>query len=141
MIGIPAFARTWKMTEDSEAAGVPPVTVDGPGLEGPLTNQAGLLSYPEVCSRLTESAVGRLTRVGDPSKKYGGYAYKRYNANTGEEGIWVGYEDPDTAGNKALYAKAKGLGGVAIVDISLDDFKGTCTGDKFPIVRGAKYKL
>lgn len=49
--------------------------------------------------------------------------------------------DPDTAGNKAAYAKAKGLGGVAIYDLSLDDFRGICTGDKFPIVRGAKYKL
>ncbi|XP_003702512.1 imaginal disc growth factor 4 isoform X2 [Megachile rotundata] len=141
VVGIPTYARTWKLTADSQISGVPPLVTDGPGAEGPHTNIPGLLSYPEVCARLTESAVGRLRRVGDPSKKYGSYAYQPYDESTGADGIWVGYEDPDTAGNKAAYVKAKGLGGVAIYDLSLDDFRGVCTGDKFPIVRGAKYKL
>ncbi|XP_017876180.1 chitinase-like protein EN03 isoform X2 [Ceratina calcarata] len=141
VVGIPTFARTWKLTSDSQISGVPPVTTDGPGAEGPHTQIPGILSYAEVCSRLTESAVGRLRRVGDPSKKYGSYAYQPYDADSGADGIWVGYEDPDTAGNKAAYAKAKGLGGVVIYDLSLDDFRGVCTGDKYPIVRGAKYKL
>nr|XP_031830220.1 chitinase-like protein EN03 isoform X1 [Nomia melanderi]XP_031830221.1 chitinase-like protein EN03 isoform X1 [Nomia melanderi] len=141
VVGIPAFARTWKLTSDSQISGVPPIVADGPGAEGPHTNIPGLLSYSEVCARLTESAVGRLRRVSDPSKKYGSYSFQGYDENTGADGIWVGYEDPDTAGNKAAYAKAKGLGGVAIYDLSLDDFRGVCTGDKFPIVRGAKYKL
>lgn len=141
VIGIPTFARTWKLTSDSQISGVPPLVADGPGAEGPHTNIPGILSYAEVCAKLTENALGRLRRVGDPSKKYGSYAYQAYNSDTGADGIWVGYEDPDTAGNKAAYAKAKGLGGVAIYDLSLDDFKGICTGDKFPIIRGAKYKL
>ncbi|XP_053984569.1 chitinase-like protein EN03 isoform X1 [Hylaeus volcanicus] len=141
VVGIPTFARTWKLTSDSQISGVPPIVTDGPGAEGPHTNMPGLLSYAEVCSRLTESAVGRLRRVGDPSKKYGSYAFQPYDENTGADGIWVGYEDPDTAGNKAAYVKAKGLGGVAIYDLSLDDFRGICTGDKYPIIRGAKYKL
>ncbi|XP_050453622.1 chitinase-like protein Idgf4 isoform X1 [Cataglyphis hispanica] len=141
VIGIPTYARTWKLTGDSQISGVPPIVADGPGAPGPHTNQPGLLSYAEMCAKLTEHAAGRLRRVGDPSKKYGSYAYKSYNADTGEEGIWAGYEDPDTAGNKAAFVKSKGLGGVAIVDLSLDDFRGVCTGDKYPIVRGAKYKL
>ncbi|XP_012252132.2 chitinase-like protein Idgf4 [Athalia rosae] len=141
VVGIPAFARTWKLTADSQISGVPPIDVDGPGLEGPHTQTPGLLSYTEVCTRLTESAVGRLRRVNDPSKKYGSYGYQAYNEQTGADGIWVGFEDPDTAGNKATYAKSKGLGGVAVYDLSLDDFRGICSGDKFPIVRGAKLKL
>ncbi|OAD57983.1 Chitinase-like protein Idgf4 [Eufriesea mexicana] len=141
VVGIPTFARTWKLTSDSQISGVPPIVTDGPGAEGPHTNTPGLLSYAEVCSRLTESAVGRLRRVGDPKHKYGSYAFQPYNEETGADGIWVGYEDPDSAGNKASYVKAKGLGGVAIYDLSLDDFRGVCTGDKYPIIRGAKYKL
>lgn len=141
VIGIPTYARTWKLTADSQISGVPPIETDGPGAPGPHTNEPGLLSYAEVCAKLTEHAAGRLRRVGDPSKKYGSYAYQSYNEDTGAEGIWVGYEDPDTAGNKAAFVKSKGLGGVAIVDLSLDDFRGVCTGDKYPIVRGAKYKL
>lgn len=141
VVGIPAFARTWKLTDESEAAGVPPVTAEGPGAEGPHTNIPGLLSYAEVCSRLTEHAVGRIRRVNDPSNKYGPYAYQPYNSQTGTDGIWVGFEDPDTAGKKANYVKSKGLGGVAIYDLSLDDFRGICNGDKYPIVKGAKFKL
>ncbi|EZA50249.1 chitinase-like protein Idgf4 isoform X2 [Ooceraea biroi] len=141
VVGIPTYARTWKLTADSQISGVPPIVTDGPGGPGPNTNEEGLLSYTEMCSKLTEHAAGRLRRVGDPSKKYGSYAYQSYNADTGEQGIWAGYEDPDTAGNKAAFVKSKGLGGIAIVDLSLDDFRGVCTGDKYPIIRAAKYKL
>ncbi|XP_043475551.1 chitinase-like protein Idgf4 [Leptopilina heterotoma] len=141
VIGIPTFGRTWKLTKESEVSGVPPLHAEGPGTEGPHSHIPGVLGYAEICSRILESAVDRLRRVGDPSKKYGSYAYKKYNDQTSEEGIWVGYEDVDTAGNKALYAKAKGLGGVAIFELSLDDFRGICNGDKFPIVRAAKFKL
>ncbi|KAF7987648.1 hypothetical protein HCN44_003511 [Aphidius gifuensis] len=142
VIGVPSFARTWKLTEDSQISGVPPIVADGPGAAGPHTAIPGLLSYAEVCARLTESAVGgRVKRVNDPSKKYGGYAYQSYNKDTSAEGMWIGFEDPETAGNKASYAKAKGLGGVAIFDLSTDDFRGNCNGDKFPIVKAAKYKL
>jgi Prp8 binding protein len=42
---------------------------------------------------------------------------------------------------KVFTGKAKGLGGIAIVDITLDDFRGLCTGDKFPILRAAKFRL
>lgn len=79
-------------------------------------------------------------KVGDPTKRYGSYGY-RLPDKDGEHGLWLGYEDPDTAGNKAGYVKAKGLGGIAINDLSYDDFRGTCTGDKFPILRAAKYRL
>jgi chitinase len=55
--------------------------------------------------------------------------------------MWVGYEDPDTAGNKAAYVKAKSLGGVGIFDLTMDDFRGACSGDKFPILRAARFRL
>ncbi|KAI4483190.1 hypothetical protein M0804_008245 [Polistes exclamans] len=141
VVGIPAYARTWKLTSESQISGVPPIIAEGPGEPGPHSGIPGLLSYAEVCTKLTETHLGRLRRVNDPSKKYGSYAYEPYNSDTGADGLWVGFEDTDTAGNKASYAKAKGLGGVAIFDLSLDDFRGVCNGDKFPIIRGAKYKL
>lgn len=70
----------------------------------------------------------------------GVYAFRLPDEN-GENGIWVGYEDPDSVGNKAGYVRAKGLGGVAIVDVTLDDFRGLCTGEKYPLVRAAKFRL
>ncbi|KOB78938.1 Hemocyte aggregation inhibitor protein, partial [Operophtera brumata] len=69
------------------------------------------------------------------------YAFRLHDSNTDENGIWVSYEDPDTAGQKAVYAKSKNLGGVSINDLSMDDFRGLCTGDKYPILRAAKYRL
>lgn len=58
-----------------------------------------------------------------------------------EEGYWLSYEEPETAAYKAAYAKGKLLGGVAIVDMSLDDARGACDGTKFPILRSAKMNL
>ncbi|KAG5893214.1 hypothetical protein JTB14_025618 [Gonioctena quinquepunctata] len=143
--GIGPFGRTWKMTEDSGLTGVPPLTIDGPGEAGPYTAEPGLLSYNEVCSKIANQNeiragyLGKLRKVNDPTKRFGTYAFRLPKGDT--EGIWVSFEDPDTAGQKSSYVKAKGLGGVAIVDITLDDFRGLCDGNKYPILRASKYML
>lgn len=145
-LGVATYGRAWKMTADSAISGVPPFTVDGPAPAGQYTKHEGLYSYPEVCSKIANPnnlAAGQgthLRKVGDPSKRFGSYAFRLPDDN-GENGIWVGYEDPDTAGNKAGYVRAKGLGGIAIFDITLDDFRGLCSGDKYPILRAAKFRL
>lgn len=136
------------MTAESGITGVPPIIeTDGPGLAGPNSRIEGLLSYPEVCAKLVNPSNKNLKgedaplrKVGDPTKRFGSYAY-RVPDDDGNFGMWVAYEDPDTAANKAAYVKNKGLGGIALFDMSFDDFRGTCTGDKFPILRAAKYKL
>nr|WIM01400.1 imaginal disc growth factor [Limnephilus flavicornis] len=145
VLGMATYARTWKMTSDSAISGVPPLTVEGPAPEGPYTKEDGLLSYPEVCTKLSnpnnqKGIHTHLRKVTDPSKRYGTYAFRVPDDN-GEGGVWVSYEDPDTAGNKAGYIRAKALGGIAIHDLSLDDFRGLCSGDKFPLLRAAKYRL
>lgn len=78
--------------------------------------------------------------LGDPTHRYGSYAYRLADEN-GEHGLWVGYEDPEASQNKAGYVMTKNLGGVAIHDLTNDDFRGSCTGEKFPILRAAKYRL
>ncbi|KAG7212243.1 hypothetical protein KM043_012574 [Ampulex compressa] len=141
VVGVPTFGRTWKLTSESQISGVPPLLADGPGAEGPYSGIPGVLSYAEVCSRLTESGVDRLTNVSDPTKIHGSYAFQPYNNDTGADGIWVGYEDSHSASNKIAYVTMKGLGGVAVVDLTLDDFKGICTGMTYPILRGIKYRI
>ncbi|XP_049885039.1 chitinase-like protein EN03 isoform X2 [Pectinophora gossypiella] len=159
ILGISALARTWKMDSESEISGVPPIHVDGPGEAGPYTKIEGVLSYPEVCAKLInpnhqKGMRPHLRKVTDPSKRFekpltkdedlshifGTYAF-RLPDDSGEPGLWVSYEDPDTAGQKAAYVKSKNLGGISIVDLSMDDFRGLCTGDKYPILRAAKYRL
>lgn len=148
IVAIPTFGRTWTLKEGATATGVPPIReIDTPGAEGIQSKQAGLLSYPEICTKLPNPSNNNLKgedaplrKVNDPTKRFGTYAYRLPDSD-GNFGLWVGYEDPDTAGNKAAYVRTKGLGGVAIVDLGYDDFRGTCTGDKFPVLRAAKYRL
>lgn len=147
-VAVAAYGRAWKMTKDSGLTGVPPVVeTDGVAPAGTQTQKPGLLSWPEVCGKLPnpanqhlKGADGPLRKVGDPTKRFGNYAYRSADDN-GDNGIWVGYDDPDTAANKAAFVKARGLGGIALVDLSFDDFRGACTGDKYPILRAIKFKL
>lgn len=120
---------------------------EGPGAQGIQSNIPGLLSWAEICAKLpnpsNQNLKGEdapLRRVNDPSKRFGSYAFRVPDSDK-NFGVWVGFEDPDTAGNKAAYVRAKGLGGISIFDLSLDDFRGSCSGDKFPILRAAKYRL
>ncbi|KAJ0183941.1 hypothetical protein K1T71_000364 [Dendrolimus kikuchii] len=142
VLAISTVGRSWKLDAESEIAGVPPLHADGPGEAGPYTKVEGKLSYPEMCLKLINQKGVRphLRKVTDPSKRFGTYAF-RLPDDSGEGGQWVSYEDPDTAGQKAAYVKSKNLGGISIMDLSMDDFRGTCTGDKYPILRAAKYRL
>ncbi|XP_069692127.1 chitinase-like protein EN03 [Periplaneta americana] len=145
ILGISSFGQSWKLNGDSKISGVPPIGAEGPGEAGPQTKTPGLLSYPEVCSLLpnpnskSSTAPHLLRRVSDPSHKLGSYAFRLPDSSA--EGLWVAYEDPDTAGYKGAYVKNKGLGGIALWDLSLDDFRGLCSGERFPILKAAKNHL
>jgi chitinase len=144
VVGIPAFGRAWELDKDSGLTGVPPVAADGRADPGPQTQQKGLFSWPEVCAKLPNAsnankkgADAALRKVGDPTKRYGSYAYRLAD----DDGEWVSYEEPATAQIKAQYVKAKGLGGIGIFNLDLDDFRGACQGEKYPILRAAKQPL
>lgn len=46
----------------------------------------------------------------------------------GSNGLWIGFEDPETAQAKANYIASKNLGGASIMNLDTDDFRGVCTG-------------
>ncbi|XP_030384792.1 chitinase-like protein Idgf2 [Scaptodrosophila lebanonensis] len=148
-LGVAAYGNAWKLSADSGLEGTPVVpNTEGPAPEGLQSQKPGLLSWPEICSKLSnpqnqyqKGNDAPLRRVGDPSKRYGVYAYRSIDGAQITEGIWVSYEDPDSASNKAAYVRANNLGGVALFDLSYDDFRGQCTGDKYPILRAIKYRL
>lgn len=144
VVGIPTFGRAWELDKDSGLTGVPPLPADGRADPGPQTQQKGILSWPEVCAKLPNPSNankkgpdGPLRKVGDPTKRFGSYAYRLAE----DDGEWVSYEEPATAAIKAQYVKAKGLGGIGIFDIDKDDFRGACQGEKYPILRAAKQPL
>lgn len=148
-VGIPTYGRPWKLTEDSGDTGLPPVQkVENSAPVGPNTLVPGIYSYPEVCALLPnpnnqygKGANAPLRKVSDPTKRFGNYAYRPAD-NKGENGIWVAYEDPDSVTDKATYIRNKNLGGAAVFDLSMDDFRGTCqSAEKYPIVRAIKTRL
>lgn len=125
------------------------MTADGPAPEGVQTRTAGLLSYPEICIMILNDnnkdlrgEHGPLRKVTDPTKRYGSYAYRLADDN-GNHGIWIGFEDPDSAGNKASFVRGKGFGGISVFDLSFEDVRGACSDAKvkFPIVAKIKEKL
>jgi GH18 family chitinase len=148
LICIPAFGRTWKLETDSTQTGVPPILeTEESGPEGVQSKEAGRLNWPETCAKLPNPSnanlkgdLSPLRKVSDPTKRFGNYAYRLPDSD-GNYGLWVGYEDADTAATKTSFALSKNLGGVCIHDLSSDDFRGACSGEKFPILRAIKYLL
>lgn len=148
IIGVATWGRTWQMTKDSPISGIPPVLyTNGPAPAGPQTLLPGFLSWPEICQMLNFSKHSgkrgeseRLQRVVDPIQKNGNYAFRPADKN-GKHGIWISYEEPSTAAAKAKYVLNHNLGGVALFDLSYDDFGGQCHGDKFPILRSIRSKM
>lgn len=147
VVGVPTYGRAWKIETDATLTGSPPVKADGPAPEGVQTRTPGLFSYPEICGMILndlnkdlKGEHGPLRKIADPTKRYGTFAYRLADDN-GNFGVWIGYDDPDSAGNKASFVRGKGFGGVAVFDLSLEDFRGACSGAKFPIVSKIKEKL
>lgn len=114
VVGLPTYGRAWKIEKDATITGAPPVATNGAAPEAVQTRTAGLLSYPEICNILlndnNKNLKGEhapLRRIPDPTKRYGVYAF-RLPDDKGGYGMWVGYEDPESAGNKASFVKGKG---------------------------------
>ncbi|KAJ8938387.1 hypothetical protein NQ314_011520 [Rhamnusium bicolor] len=140
ILGIPTYGRTWKLESDSAVDQIPLTGLEGPGEPGPLTKEAGLLSYPEICTKVQPqqgvkggASSTQFKKVADSTKRRGQYLKK--------DGIWIGYEDPESAANKAAYVKNKGLAGIAVDDLTLDDFRGICGRSKYAILQAAASAL
>ena len=86
----------------------PPLPATGAGPAGPMTNEAGSLSYTEICLNIRNKG---WTEVDDSEGPYA------YGDNT-----WVGYDTVKSARAKTNYILNKGLGGAMIWDLSSDDF-------------------
>ncbi|KAJ8954362.1 hypothetical protein NQ318_011035 [Aromia moschata] len=144
VVGIPTYGRTWKLESDTPVDNIPIPDLDGPGDPGPQTKEAGLLSYPEICTKLGTGlgvkGSSTFKKVPDSTKRRGPYAYHLPTEDE-ENGIWIGYEDPESAANKAAYVKNKALGGIAIDDLTLDDFRGVCGQSKYAILKAAATAL
>lgn len=127
VMGVPTYGRTFNVPNmqtypDKEPGKpVPGQTIEArQGEPGPVTDEAGFLSYPEVLERYPSSA----------SRGWHEPTLTPYAFNAGE---WVSYEDEQSIAYKASYILEKGLGGAMVWGISEDDIK-----NGFPLERRLK---
>ena len=89
IVGIPTYGRSWTLASQANTC---KAAAAGPGLAGPVTREAGILSYNEICENIASRG---WSKVGDTAGKMGPYAH------CGTQ--WVGYDDAGMAALKAEY--------------------------------------
>lgn len=125
LLGLPAFGVSYAHVADlSDVSHGPGKPFEGPGEAGPATQQKGLLAYFEIADKMAEKkfsfGVDTITNTV--------YAF---NLTSRE---WVSFDNPDTIKLKVALARAKGLQGVILWAIDLDEYQWNPT---FPILRSA----
>ena len=121
-MGIPLYGKSWILSSKTITL---PAAASGSAPAGPFSEEAGSLGYNEICN-FVRTAGWQV--VQDPTKAIGPYAVSPNSPK-----YWVGYDDPAMATVKSNYALSKGLGGIMVWDISMDDFRNTCAAGTNPV--------
>ena len=121
-MGVPLYGQSWTLTSNTI---VPPAHASGGAPAGPFTGEAGTLAYYEICNSVHTAG---WQVVQDPTQAIGPYAVSPTSPK-----YWVGYDDPAMATTKSNYALSKGLGGIMVWDISMDDFHNSCAAGTNPV--------
>ncbi|XP_049312947.1 probable chitinase 10 [Bactrocera neohumeralis] len=127
LIGMPTYGRSFELVNETQFdIGAP---ASGGGKAGKFTNEAGFLSYYEVCSFL---AADNTTLVWD-SEQQVPFAYR------GNQ--WVGFDDERSLKTKMEWLKEQGFGGIMVWSIDMDDFSGRCGAGKYPLLTALSDEL
>ena len=73
--------------------------------------------------------------------KVSGTADQGPHAYDTRSGLWVGYDDVDSAIQKATYLLQNGYGGAAIWTLDFDDFNNLCCGGPSPILKAVSHTV
>lgn len=126
VIGLPTYGRTFTLANDTLTdVGAPALSG---GLSGNYTQEAGFLAFYEVCDMLRAGA----TLVWDNEQQVP-YAFK--------DEQWVGFDDQRSLRMKVQWLRENGYSGVMIWSVDLDDFRGTCTGEAYPLLTAVRDEL
>lgn len=100
LIGMPTYGRSFTLVNETQFdIGAP---ASGGGAVGKFTNEAGFLSYYEVCTFLAQS---NTTLVWD-SEQQVPFAYRKDQ--------WVGFDDERSLKTKVEWLKESGYGGIMV---------------------------
>lgn len=93
----------------------------GGGKAGEFTKESGFLAFYEICEMLKSGA----KYLWDNEQKVP-YALL--------DDQWVGFDDERSIREKLHWIKDSGYGGAMVWTIDMDDFRGTCSGRKYPLI-------
>jgi len=123
VLGVPLYGRSFLLTSPAmNHMGDPAKSTS---FAGPYTREQGFLGYNEICQEL--SAPGSNWTIVWEKCHQAPYMFR------GDR--WVSYDNERSVRLKANFAFEKKLGGVMVWSIETDDFKGLCSGVKFPLLR------
>ncbi|XP_048760347.1 chitotriosidase-1-like [Ostrea edulis] len=127
-LGMPLYGRSFTLASTSNSGLFAPDRGAG-GQAGPYTGEAGFIAYYEVCDMLKSGGVRHwITEMEVP------YVVR------GDQ--WVGYDDEQSLRYKVDLAKSKGLGGIMVWALDLDDFTGSgCGKGKYPLLHAINDEL
>ena len=124
-MGLPTFGHSYAgvagLSNENHAPGK---TFTSAGASGPSTKTPGLLAYYEVADMIAQNLLAfGIDPVTNTALAYNIPLQK-----------WVSYDTPDTIALKAELAKSKGLGGVMLWTIDMDEYQWE---PNFPNIRSA----
>ncbi|KAG9952210.1 glycoside hydrolase family 18 protein, partial [Aureobasidium melanogenum] len=109
-LGLAFYGRTFELK--NPACTTPGCGFSGPGAEGKCTKTAGILSYSEI-QDIIENNKGKYVSKYDQTA---GVNYLVYNRNS-----WVSYDDKTTFQQKINFANERGLSGLLLWAVDMDD--------------------
>jgi len=122
VLGMPLYGRGYTLNDPSKNGFYDSASQPIPA--GPYTQQPGTWGYNEVCEKFASDSGWTIVR--DPFYQVP-YAYKG--------NLWIGYDDHESMIAKAEYAVSMNLGGAMVWSMETDDFRGTCDGTPFPLIK------
>ncbi|XP_017477717.1 PREDICTED: chitinase-3-like protein 1 [Rhagoletis zephyria] len=121
VVGVPFYGRSYTLANAANhTVGAPHL---GRGLAGQYSIEPGSIGYNELCERMRTEP----WTVEWDEAQMTPYAYLAQQ--------WVAFENPRSISLKAQYVKDNNLAGVMLWSLESDDFRGICSGEKYPLLQ------
>lgn len=120
VVGLATYGRSFTLANSAQYGMNAPTS--GGGKAGEFTREAGFLAYYEICDMLKQGASYHWDE--EQAVPY---------AVQGDQ--WVGFDDELSIRNKVKWLNDQGYAGAMVWALDMDDFKGTCTPKKYPLIR------
>lgn len=129
VLGVPLYGRAFSL-ENPHDHGMGARSSET-SFQGPYTREDGFMGYNEICEELK-----------DPNHGWNITWDKHHQAPYMHKGVkWVSYDNEESIRAKSQFAYDQGLAGVMTWSIDTDDFLGTCSGARFPLLRAINNAL